>query len=208
MALAIRKPQAGIDRIKDVSFVIDELQRRQNQGGMLEGRVRLDKIALAGHSFEHELEVASIAGKLGSVDANRGDVLLGWDTDQFPTNIYDTTFAMLVILRQGGLGSGGLNFDAKTRRGSIDSLDLFHAHVGAMDAFARGLVIANNILEDGVLTKEVDDRYASWNVGIGEKILAGEADLDSLNDFILEGGEPVLRSGRQEYLENLINTYI
>ncbi len=170
--------------------------------------IEANHATLAGHTFEHELTVASAAGKLGSVDANRGDVMLGWDTDQFPTNIYDTTLAMLVILKQGGLAPGGLNFDAKMRRGSIASEDLFHAHIGAMDAFARGLVIANKIIEDGVLDGEVTDRYASWDVGIGEKILNGNADFESLNDFILEGGEPILTSGRQEYLENLLNTYI
>ena len=170
--------------------------------------IEANHATLAGHTFEHELAVSSLAGKLGSVDANRGDVMLGWDTDQFPTNIYDTTFAMLVILKQGGLGSGGPNFDAKTRRGSIDTIDLFHAHVGAMDAFARGLVIANEMIEDGVLCKEVINRYASWSEGLGADILSGKHDLDSLESYIQSAGEPTAKSGRQEYLENLINTYI
>ena len=170
--------------------------------------IEANHATLAGHTFEHELTAAAIAGKLGSIDANRGDPLLGWDTDQFPTNLYDTVFAMLVVLRQGGLAPGGLNFDAKPRRGSVDTIDLFHAHVGAMDTFARGLVVAQRIIDDGLLSEEVEDRYASWQVGIGEQILSGAADFESLDDFILDGGEPVLRSGRQEYLENLINSYI
>ncbi len=170
--------------------------------------IEANHATLAGHTFEHELAVSSAAGRLGSVDANRGDTLLGWDTDQFPTNIYDSVYAMMIILQQGGLAPGGLNFDAKPRRGSVDQVDLFHAHIGAMDCFARGLVVAQKILDDGVLAKELEDRYASWNVSIGDQILSGEADFESLNDFILDGGEPVLRSGRQECIENLINTYI
>ena len=163
---------------------------------------------LAGHTFEHELTVASNAGKLGSVDINRGDNLLGWDTDQFPIDIYQTTYAMLVILDQGGLGSGGLNFDAKLRRGSTDLEDLFHAHIGGMDAFARGLITAQKIIDDGLLKEFVEQRYASFNSDKGKRILSGEADFDELEAWVLEKGEPHLISGRQEYLENLINTYL
>jgi xylose isomerase len=163
---------------------------------------------LAGHTFEHELTVASNAGKLGSVDINRGDNLLGWDTDQFPVDIYQTTYAMLVILGQGGLGSGGLNFDAKLRRGSTDLEDLFHAHIGGMDAFARGLITAQKIIDDGLLEEFVAQRYASYSSDKGKRILGGEADFDELEAWILEKGEPNLISGRQEYLENLINTYL
>ena len=163
---------------------------------------------LAGHTFEHELTVASNAGKLGSVDINRGDNLLGWDTDQFPIDIYQTTYAMLVILDQGGLGSGGLNFDAKLRRGSTDLEDLFHAHIGGMDAFARGLITAQKIIDDGLLKEFVEQRYASFNSDKGKRILSGEADFDDLEAWVLEKGEPHLISGRQEYLENLINTYL
>ncbi|RMD78919.1 MAG: xylose isomerase, partial [Lentisphaerae bacterium] len=133
--------------------------------------IEANHATLAGHTFHHELAVAAAAGKLGSIDANRGDTLLGWDTDQFPTNLYDTTFAMLVVLKNGGIHPGGLNFDAKVRRGSIRTEDLFHAHIGAMDAFARGLLIAQKIIDDGVLDSEINDRYASWKVGIGEMIL-------------------------------------
>lgn len=163
---------------------------------------------LAGHDFEHELALASQAGKLGSIDVNRGDLLLGWDTDQFPTNVYDTTRAMLVLLEQGGIGRGGLNFDAKVRRGSCDTVDLFHAHIGGMDAFAKGLLIAQKIIDDGILTDFKAARYAGYREGIGEKIMDGRVGFRELEAFILENGEPTLKSGRQEYLENVINDYI
>jgi xylose isomerase len=163
---------------------------------------------LAGHTFEHELAVASAAGKLGSVDANRGDLLLGWDTDQFPTDLYSTTMAMLIILKQNGLGSGGLNFDAKVRRSSIDLEDLFHAHIGGMDAFARGLLIADQIMQDKVLSDFVAERYASFRSGIGQKIMSGKTDLADVEKWVLAQGPPVLKSARQEMLENTINSYI
>jgi len=131
--------------------------------------IEANHATLAGHSFEHELAVASAAGKLGSVDANRGDLLLGWDTDQFPTDIYSTTLAMMIILNQNGLGKGGLNFDAKVRRSSTDPIDLFHAHIGGMDAFARGLLIAQRIIEDKVLSSFVEGRYSSFKSGIGAR---------------------------------------
>jgi xylose isomerase len=170
--------------------------------------IEANHATLAGHSFEHELTVAALAGRLGSIDINRGDPLLGWDTDQFPTDLYDTTKAMLVLLQHGGLGKGGLNFDAKLRRGSVDTLDLFYAHIGGMDSFARGLLIADNIRTDGVLDRFVIDRYASYETGIGRDIMAGEADLSALSKYIETAGEPALKSGRQEYLENLINNYL
>jgi xylose isomerase len=163
---------------------------------------------LAGHTFAHELTVASCAGKLGSVDINRGDPLLGWDTDQFPTDLYETTHAMLVILNQGGLGKGGLNFDAKLRRGSIDPIDLFYAHIGGMDAFARGLLVAQKIIDDGVISAFVAKRYASYDTGMGAEIMAGKTDFKALEDYLIEIGEPALTSGRQEYLENIINGYL
>lgn len=170
--------------------------------------IEANHATLAGHSFEHELAVASAAGKLGSVDANRGDVLLGWDTDQFPTDIYSTTMAMLVILKQGGLGSGGLNFDAKVRRSSTDASDLIHAHIGGMDAFARGLLIAQRIIDDKVLDNFVENRYKSYSTGVGKEIMSGNSDLEILHKIALESGEPILASGKQEYLENIINDYI
>lgn len=170
--------------------------------------IECNHATLAGHTFQHDLSVASAAGRLGSVDANRGDMLLGWDTDQFPTNLYDTVYAMLVILKQGGLGSGGLNFDAKPRRGSFDAVDLFHAHIGAMDTFARGLLIAQSLIDDRALDDEIDERYSSWNDPLGQSILAGNESFDSLEAWIREHGEATPRSGRQELLENIVNAYI
>jgi len=163
---------------------------------------------LAGHTFEHELAVASAAGKLGSVDANRGDLLLGWDTDQFPTDIYSTTLAMMIILRQDGLGSGGLNFDAKVRRSSIDPVDLFHAHIGGMDAFARGLLIAHDIMKDKVLSDFIAERYQSFDSGIGAKIMSGKVEMEEVEKWVRGQDKPVVHSARQEMLENLINSYI
>jgi len=170
--------------------------------------VEANHATLAGHSFEHELAVASAAGKLGSVDANRGDLLLGWDTDQFPTNIYSTTMAMMVILNQNGLGKGGLNFDAKLRRSSTDPTDLFHAHIGGMDSFAKGLLIAHKIIEDGALSNFIKERYSSFQSGIGAKIVAGQSGLEDLEKWVLNQDKPLLQSGRQEMLENIINSYI
>lgn len=170
--------------------------------------IEANHATLAGHTFTHELAVASAAGKLGSVDANRGDLLLGWDTDQFPTNIYSTTMAMLVILKQNGLGSGGLNFDAKPRRGSIEAVDLFHAHIGGMDAFARGLQIAQQIIEDGVLDDFVEDRYSSYNSGFGQELISGNASLTDAESWISQHGKPARKSGRQEMLENILNGYL
>jgi xylose isomerase len=170
--------------------------------------IEANHATLAGHTFEHELSVASCAGKLGSIDVNRGDNLLGWDTDQFPTDLYQATFAMLVVLKQGGLGSGGLNFDAKLRRGSTDLQDLFHAHIGGMDTFARGLLTAQKIIDDGQIDEFINRRYAGYDSGPGRRIMTGEADMDELEAWVLEKGEPSPISGRQEYLENLINTFI
>lgn len=171
--------------------------------------IEANHATLAGHTFEHELAVASAAGKLGSVDANRGDLLLGWDTDQFPTDVYSTTLAMVIILKQGGLGKGGLNFDAKVRRSSIDPSDLFYAHIGGMDAFARGLKIAAAIRKDGRLADFVKQRYSSWDSGIGAKIEAGKAKFKDLEAYMLAKGDATPNtSGRQEFLENLINEFI
>jgi xylose isomerase len=170
--------------------------------------IEANHATLAGHTFEHELAVASAAGKLGSVDANRGDLLLGWDTDQFPTDIYSTTMAMLIVLKQNGLGRGGLNFDAKVRRSSTDPLDLFYAHIGGMDAFARGLLIAQKIIDDGVIAKFVDERYSSFKSGTGAKMMSGQIGLEELEKWIMNEDHPVLQSGRQEMLENILNSYI
>lgn len=163
---------------------------------------------LAGHTVEHDLTVAANAGRLGSVDANRGDQLIGWDTDQFPTNLYQTTQIMLVILGMGGLTHGGLNFDAKRRRESHEPEDLFHAHIGGMDAFARGLKIAAAIRADGRLAEFVRQRYASFDSGLGAKVEAGTTSLTELEQFALANPVPQLQSGRQEMLENLINSFL
>ncbi|MFM7919719.1 MAG: xylose isomerase, partial [Planctomycetaceae bacterium] len=171
--------------------------------------IETNHATLAGHSMMHELEYASIQGVLGSIDANTGDLLLGWDTDQFPTDIYLTTQIMLVIMKQGGLQPGGTNFDAKVRRESIDPVDLFYAHIGGMDAFARGLKIAAAIRAEGVLDQFVRQRYSSYDAGIGQQIEAGTVKFGDLESYMLEKGDAAANSsGRQEMLENLINRYI
>jgi xylose isomerase len=164
---------------------------------------------LAGHTMQHEMEVAAAAGALGSIDANTGDVLLGWDTDQFPTDIYLTTQMMLTILKMGGLTTGGTNFDAKVRRESFEPVDLFYAHIAGMDTFARGLKIAAAIRKDGRLDEFVKNRYRSWDSGIGAKIEQGKASFQELEAYILEKGDiDPNESGRQEFLEALINEFI
>ena len=170
--------------------------------------IETNHATLAGHTMQHELEVAMAAGALGSIDANTGDELIGWDTDQFPTNIYLTTQIMLAVLKMGGFTTGGLNFDAKVRRESFEPVDLFHAHIGGMDAFARGLKIAHAIVGDGRLDAFVKDRYSSFDSGIGAKIEAGEVGLKDLEAYIMAQPEPTMPSGRQEMLENLINEFI
>ncbi len=164
---------------------------------------------LAGHTMQHELEVAIAARALGSIDANTGDLLLGWDTDQFPTNVYLTTEIMLSILKMGGFTTGGTNFDAKVRRESFEPVDLFYAHIGGMDAFARGLKIAAAIRKDGRLSKFIKERYSSWDSGIGAKIESGKASFKELETYMLEKGDiSANASGRQELLENIINELI
>lgn len=164
---------------------------------------------LAGHTMMHELDYAGHQGALGSIDANTGDLLLGWDTDQFPTDYYLTTQCMLAILKHGGLGSGGVNFDAKVRRESFEPIDLFYAHIGGMDAFARGLKIAAAIRAEGLLADFVQQRYSSWDGPLGQQIEAGQADFTSLEKYMLDKGEVAANSsGRQEMLENLINRYL
>jgi xylose isomerase len=171
--------------------------------------IETNHATLAGHTMQHELEVAGAAGALGSIDANTGDELLGWDTDQFPTNIYLTTYTMLAILKYGGLKTGGVNFDAKVRRESFEPLDLFYAHIGGMDAFARGFRIAVAIRKDGRLADFVKSRYASWDSGIGLRIETGKATLKEIEAYIMKKGEAAPNvSGRQEFLENLINEFI
>lgn len=170
--------------------------------------IETNHATLAGHSFNHEIEVAGSAGMLGSIDANSGDTLLGWDTDQFNTDVKELTLAMVSILRHGGLGSGGFNFDAKLRRPSIDPEDLFYAHIGGMDAYAAAFKIARRILADGKLDQFVADRYSSYDTGFGKEIENRKIGFKELEKIALKLGEPTLRSGKQEYLENLINTYL
>jgi xylose isomerase len=171
--------------------------------------IETNHATLAGHSMQHELEVAAAAGRLGSIDANTGDPLLGWDTDQFPTDIYLATQIMLTVLNMGGFTTGGLNFDAKPRRESFEPEDLFYSHIGAMDAMARGLKIAAAIRKDGRLGDFVKQRYITWDTGIGLKIEQGKANLAELEAYMLQKGEARINtSGRQEFLENLINEFI
>jgi xylose isomerase len=171
--------------------------------------IETNHATLAGHNMLHELQVAAAAGKLGSVDANRGDELLGWDTDQFPTNIYEAAQVMLVVLGMGGFTTGGLNFDAKVRRESFEPVDLFHAHIGGMDAFARGLKIAAAIRQDGRMAEFVKQRYASWDAGIGKQIEKGRVNFRDLEKYVLKKGKiDANTSGRQEMLENLFNEFI
>jgi len=170
--------------------------------------IEVNHATLAGHTFQHELQVAADAGVLGSIDANRGDYQNGWDTDQFPNNITEITEAMLVILEAGGLAGGGINFDAKIRRNSTDPEDLFYAHIGGMDVFARALIVANDILEKSEYKKFRKERYASFDSGKGKEFAQGKLGLEELRKFAIENGEPQVRSGRQEWLENIINRYI
>jgi xylose isomerase len=170
--------------------------------------IEANHATLAHHTFQHELQVAANAGMLGSIDANRGDYQNGWDTDQFPNNVYELTEAMLVLLEDGGLKTGGINFDAKTRRNSTDPADLFHAHIGGMDAFAHALLAAHATLDDSEYTNLRKQRYASFDRGDGKQFEKGNLTLEQLHRLARKGGEPKIVSGRQEYLENLLNRFL
>src|SRR5215217_557417 len=170
--------------------------------------IEVNHATLAGHTFTHELQVAADAGVLGSIDANRGDYQNGWDTDQFPNNLNELTEAMLIFLEAGGLQGGGVNFDSKIRRNSTDQVDLFYAHVGGMDTFARALLVADKVLQKSEYKKWRADRYVSFDSGKGKDFESGNLKLEDLRAYAAENGEPQVRSGRQEYLENLINRYI
>jgi len=170
--------------------------------------LEVNHATLAGHTFTHELQVAADTGMLGSMDANRGDYQNGWDTDQFPNDLNELTEAMLIILQAGGFQGGGINFDAKIRRNSTDAEDLFYAHIGGMDAFARALITADNILQKSDYKKIRNDRYASYDSGKGKEFEEGKLSLEDLRNYAAENGEPKPLSGRQEYLENLINRFI
>jgi xylose isomerase len=170
--------------------------------------IEVNHATLAGHTFQHELQVAADAGVLGSMDANRGDYQNGWDTDQFPNNINEITEAMLVIMGAGGFQGGGINFDAKRRRNSTDNLDLFYAHIGGMDTFARALVVADKILNQSEYKKLRTQRYSSYDSGEGKLFEEGKLTLEDLRNYAANHGEPNVVSGKQEYFENIINRYI
>jgi len=181
---------------------------RHGLDGEFKMNIEANHATLAMHTFQHELEYCTANGILGSVDANTGDPMLGWDTDQFPSSIQDTTLAMYTILRGGGFTSGGLNFDAKVRRQSIDTDDLFYGHICGMDAFARGLKNAARMIEAGVFSGFIKTRYAGWDGELGQAIEQGRAGLKELEAYTLEHGEPAVQSGRQEMLELLLNDYL
>ncbi len=170
--------------------------------------IEVNHATLAGHTFQHELQVAADAGMLGSIDANRGDYQNGWDTDQFPNNITELVEAMLVIVEAGGFAGGGINFDAKIRRNSTDAADLFHAHIGGIDTFARALIVADNMLNKSDYKSFRTERYASFNNGTGKDFENGKLTLEDLRNYAAANGEPEVTSGRQEYLENIINRFI
>jgi xylose isomerase len=170
--------------------------------------VEVNHATLAGHTFTHELQVAADAGLLGSIDANRGDYQNGWDTDQFPNDVNELTEAMLVILQAGGFKGGGINFDAKIRRNSTDVDDLFHAHIGGIDTFARALLTADNILNKSDFKKLRKERYTTFDSGKGKEFEEGKLSLEDLRTYAIENGEPATKSGKQEYFENIINRFI
>jgi len=170
--------------------------------------IEANHATLAGHTFQHELHLARVNDALGSVDANQGDMLLGWDTDQFPTNLYTTTLAMYEILKNGGLAPGGLNFDAKARRPSYQPIDIVYGHIAGMDAFALGLRVAYKLLEDGALEDFVKERYSSYSRGIGKQIVEGELGFKELAEYALQNKQIENASGRQELLENIVNKYL
>ena len=170
--------------------------------------IEANHATLAGHTFQHDLRVSAMHGMLGSIDANQGDYLLGWDTDEFPSNVYEATWCMYEVLKAGGL-TGGLNFDAKNRRPSYTAEDMFHAFILGMDTFALGLIKATEIIEDGRLDAFVEERYASYNEGIGKKIVEGSVKLQELAAYAEAIGAPKLpASGSQEYLQSIVNTVL
>jgi len=191
----------------DVAAIIGFL-RRHGLDKDFKLNIEVNHATLAGHTFQHELQVAADSGLLGSIDANKGDYQNGWDTDEFPTNIYETAEAMMVILQAGGFTTGGINFDAKVRRNSTDIEDIFIAHISGMDTFARSLIIADKILKESDYLNLRKKRYESFNKGAGSDFEKGKLTLENLRDIALDVGEPVTRSGKQELFEQLINMYI
>ncbi len=191
----------------DAATVVGFL-RQYGLDGDFKLNVEVNHATLAGHAFAHDLQVAADAGLLGSIDANKGDYQNGWDTDEFPTNVYEITEAMMVILQAGGFTTGGINFDAKIRRNSTDVEDIFIAHISGMDTFARALLIADRILNDSDYLKMKKKRYESFDKGKGKDFEKGKFTLENLSDLAKEIGEPAVKSGKQELLEQLINTYL
>ena len=168
--------------------------------------IEANHATLAGHTFQHELNVARVNNAFGSIDANQGDLFLGWDTDQFPTNVYETTFCMLEVIRAGGFTNGGLNFDAKARRGSYTWDDIAYSYIAGMDSFALGLRLADRLIKDGRIDEFVKNRYASYNEGIGKKISDRTATIEELEAYAKKMGDVTTNiSGRQEFLENIVN---
>lgn len=181
------------------------------QNGLLDDfslNIEVNHATLAGHTFQHELQIAADNGLLGSMDANRGDYQNGWDTDQFPNNINELVEAMLIIVEAGGFKGGGINFDAKKRRNSTDNADLFHAHIGGIETFARALIVADEILQKSAYSKMRKERYASFDSGAGKDFEAGKLSLEDLRNYAVEKGEPAIISGQQELYENIINRHI
>lgn len=198
------KHQYDFDAATALNFL-----RKYDLLGRFKLNIEANHATLAGHTFQHELRVAAINGAFGSVDANQGDTLLGWDTDQFPTQMYDTAFAMYEILKAGGFTNGGLNFDSKQRRNSFTLEDTALAHIAGMDGFALGLLIADKMIQDGRIQEFIDKRYSSWTTGIGKDIRDGKADFESLSDYAMKMGEVTTNiSGRQENLESIVNQII
>lgn len=197
------KHQYDFDALTVIGFL-----RRHDLAGDFKLNVEANHATLAGHAFAHDLRMAADAGLLGSIDANRGDPQNGWDTDQFAMDLYDCVHAMMVVLEYGGLGSGGLNFDARVRRESTDLEDMFIGHIGAMDAFARGLLVADRVLADPRMEELRYGRYRSFDSGAGKRFEKGELSLADLRDIAAAGGEPAQSSGKQELVENLINDCI
>lgn len=197
------KHQYDFDAATSLAFI-----QKYDLSGDFKLNLEANHATLAGHTFEHELTVARINQALGSIDANQGDLLLGWDTDEFPTNIYDTTLAMYEILENGGIAPGGINFDSKVRRSSFEMDDLILAHIAGMDTFARGLRAAAKIKEDGFLDQLKAEKYASFKEGIGQQIVSNQENLESLTDYALKHDNPTLESSHLEYVKSLLNDFL
>ncbi len=197
------KHQYDFDAATSINFI-----REQGLEKDFKLNIEVNHATLAQHTFQHELQVAANAGMLGSIDANRGDYQNGWDTDQFPNSVLETAEAMLVLLKSGGLQGGGVNFDAKTRRNSTDLEDIFHAHIGGADTFARGLLVADSVINNSNYEKLLGDRYSSFNSGKGADFVAGKLSLADLYDHASGKGEPDQKSGKQELYENILNQHI